>query len=131
MEQYMVVGLPCVMMAVDVITGYIAAMFNNSVDSTRLKKGLYGKLGEVVAIIVGFIAQYAILVFGDVPLGFQVDMPIGITVCAYIFLMELISVIENIGCMNPAIGEKMVDVLGIDPGKVNLGKVKEESDGID
>lgn len=124
--NYMMLVLPCIGIAVDVITGYIAAMANGNVDSQKMKKGIYGKLGELFAIAVGFLIEFGLDTFGSETLGINADIPIAISVCAYVFLTELVSIIENIGCMNPTIGKKMVTVLGISPEKVNLNKIEGE-----
>ena len=112
--------LPCIMMVLDVVTGYIAATCMGTVDSKKMKKGIYGKLAELFAIVLAFFLEFAITIFGPEMLGISVSIPIGVSVCAYVFFMELVSIIENIGCMNPKVGMKLVEILGIKPEKVNL-----------
>lgn len=128
MNQIMVIVLPCVLIAADVLTGYIAASIMGTVDSKKMKRGIYGKLGELFAIALGFFLEYAITVFGPEALGINVSVPIGTSVCAYVFLTELVSVIENVGCMSPKVGAWLVTFLGIKPEKVNL-EIKEDDDG--
>ncbi len=112
--------LPCIMMMLDVVTGYIAAMCMGTVDSKKMKNGIYSKLAELFAIALAFFLEFAITIFGPETLGVNVSIPIGVSVCAYVFLTELVSIIENIGCMNPKVGTKLVEILGIKPEKVNL-----------
>lgn len=123
--------LPCIMMALDVVSGYIAAMCMGTVDSKKMKSGIYGKLAEIFAIVLAFFLEFAIGIFGPEALGIRVSIPIGVSVCAYVFLMELVSIIENIGCMNPKVGSKLVEVLGIKPEKVNLEYKEVNDDGTD
>lgn len=123
--------IPCIMIVCDVITGYIAAMCMGTVDSKKMKKGIYGKLGELFAIALGFFLEFAISIYGADVLGMPASIPIGVSVCAYVFLTELVSVIENIGCMNPKIGAKLIEVLGIKPEKVNLVVKEGDEDGSD
>lgn len=123
--------IPCIMIVCDVITGYIAATCMGTVDSKKMKRGIYGKLGELFAIALGFFLEVAISVYGADMLGIHASIPIGGTVCAYVFLTELVSVIENIGCMNPKIGAKLVEILGIKPEKVNLVMKGGDEDGSD
>lgn len=118
--------LPCIMMALDVVTGYIAAMCMGTVDSKKMKKGIYGKLAELFAIVLAFFLEFAITIFGPEALGVSVNIPIGVSVCVYVFFMELVSIIENIGCMNPKVGVKLIEILGIKPDKVNLKEVDED-----
>lgn len=119
--------LPCIMMALDVITGYIAATCMGIVDSKKMKKGIYSKLAELFAIVLAFFLEFAITIFGSETLDVSVSIPIGVSVCAYVFFMELVSIIENIGCMNPKIGMKLIDILGISPDKVNLKEVTDDA----
>ncbi len=120
--------LPCIMIVLDVATGYIAATCMGTVDSKKMKKGIYGKLAELFSIILAFFLEFAITIFGPESLGISVRIPIGVSVCAYVFLTELVSIIENIGCMNPKIGVKLIDIMGISPDKVNLKEVSDDRD---
>lgn len=122
------ITLPCIMMALDVVTGYIAATCMGTVDSKKMKKGIYSKLAELFSIVLAFFLEFAITIFGPEMLGISVSIPIGISVCAYVFIMELVSIIENIGCMNPKIGVKLVDIMGISPDKVNLSPKEGDDD---
>lgn len=118
--------LPCIMIVLDIATGYIAATFMGTVDSKKMKKGIYGKLAELFAIVLAFFLEFAFTVFGPDSLGVSVNIPIGASVCAYVFLVELVSIIENIGCMNPKVGVKLVEIMGINPDKVNLKEVDDD-----
>lgn len=118
--------LPCVMMVLDIASGYIAATFMGTVDSKKMKKGIYGKLAELFAIMLAFFLEFAFTVFGPDSLGVSVNIPIGVSVCAYVFLVELVSIIENIGCMNPKVGVKLVEIMGINPDKMNLKEVDDD-----
>lgn len=118
--------LPCIMMVLDIATGYIAATFMGTVDSKKMKKGIYGKLAELFAIVLAFFLEFAFTVFGPDSLGVSVNVPIGVSVCAYVFLVELVSIIENIGCMNTKVGVKLVEIMGINPDKVNLKEVDDD-----
>lgn len=118
--------LPCIMMVLDITTGYIAATFMGTVDSKKMKKGIYGKLAELFAIVLAFFLEFAFTVFGPDSLGVSVNIPIGVSVCAYVFLVELVSIIENIGCMNPKVGVKLIEIMGINPDKVNLKEVDDD-----
>lgn len=123
--------LPCIMMVLDVVTGYIAATCMGTVDSKKMKNGIYSKLAELFAIALAFFLEFAITIFGPEMLGINVSIPIGVSVCAYVFLTELVSIIENIGCMNPKIGAKLIEVIGIKPDKVNLVVKGDDEDGSD
>lgn len=125
MANWLIIAVPCIGMALDVLTGYVAAALNGEVDSKVMKRGIFGKLGEVCAICVGFLAEFALSVFGPEYLGLPVNVPVGTSVCAYVFLTELVSNVENIGSMNEDLGGKMVSIFGIDPKKVHINNDEE------
>ena len=114
------VVIPCIMIVFDIATGYIAATFMGTVDSKKMRNGIYGKLGEMFAIVLSYFLEFAISVYGSTAIGVNVSVPIGAGMCAYITFTEIVSVIENIGCMNPKTGAKLVEIIGINPEKVNL-----------
>ena len=84
--RYWVLLLPAIMMAADIITGWIQATINGTWDSTKMRKGLYRKSGELLVILLA----YAIYVGISLP----VDIPAFIA--GYIVIMELLSVCENL-----------------------------------
>lgn len=85
-ERYWILLLPAIMMAADILTGWIQATINGTWDSTKMRKGLYRKSGELLVIFVA----YAI----DAAIKLPIDIPAFIAV--YIVVMELISVCENL-----------------------------------
>ena len=84
----------------DVITGFIRALAQKAVDSTALRRGLFHKLSEVVAIIFAFLCEYAV---NYLEMGIHLPMVIG--VCSYLVLMETISILENLIELNPRLGK--------------------------
>lgn len=75
----------------DIVTGLIKALYHGGIDSTKLRKGLYHKLSEIVTIVGCGLMEFGIQY---IELGF--DIPILKGVASYICIMELISIIENI-----------------------------------
>lgn len=122
------VVIPCIMIVFDLATGYIAATFMGTVDSKIMRNGIYGKLGELFAIVLSYFLEFAISVYGSTAIGINVSVPIGAGMCAYITFTEIVSVIENIGCMNPKTGTKLVEIIGINPDKVNLAPKGSDDD---
>lgn len=119
-HQYIVIMLPLCMCALDVITGYAAAMRRGELNSTVMKEGLWNKIGEVLAIVVSKCAEICITVFGIDFVNIDFKVPICTAMCAYVTLYELTSNVENIGKMNPIIGKWLVKHLGLNPYKVGL-----------
>lgn len=75
----------------DIITGIIKALYNGGIDSTKLRKGLFHKLSEIITIVGCGLLEWGVQY---VQLGFKI--PVLNVVGSYICLMELISIIENI-----------------------------------
>lgn len=85
-HRYWILLLPLVLMAADIVTGWIQATINGTWDSTKMRKGLYRKSGELMIIVLAYVFSIAIA------LPFDVASFIG----GYIIIMELISVCENL-----------------------------------
>lgn len=84
----------------DVLTGIIKALYNEGLNSTYLRKGLFHKLAEVLALVGSGLLEYGIQY---VDLG--IDIPILKVVLSYICIMELVSSLENLAEVNPALAK--------------------------
>lgn len=82
----------------DLATGLLKAFKNQNYTSTIMREGLYHKAGSILCIIFGVMVDYAQTL---VDLG--VNLPMTMTICAYIILMEIGSIIENVCEINPEI----------------------------
>ena len=85
-HSYWTLLLPIIMMGADVLTGWIQASVNGTWDSTKMRKGLFRKSGEIVILVLSYVIQIAIA------LPINIFMFISIYVC----VMEVLSVIENL-----------------------------------
>lgn len=85
-SRYWILLLPAILMAADIITGWLQATINESWDSTKMRKGLFRKSAELMVIFVA----YAI----DAAIKLPVDIPAFIA--GYIVVMEILSVCENL-----------------------------------
>lgn len=85
-HRYWIILLPLILIGADIITGWIQASVNGTWDSTKMRKGLYRKTGEILTIVVSFAIQEAVV------------LPVDVTTCisAYVIIMELLSIIENL-----------------------------------
>lgn len=92
---YFVTGCFIIM---DLLTGIIKAFKKQEYNSSIMREGLYHKAGSVLCIVLGVLADYAQTL---VDLG--VNIPLAVTICGYIILMEIGSIIENISIINPDI----------------------------
>ena len=83
---YWVFLLPAVCAAADIITGWIQATINSCWDSTKMRKGLYRKGGEMLVVVLAYVIYIALSIHVEIVKG----------VAVYIVIMELVSVIENL-----------------------------------
>lgn len=83
--------LPLSFMLIDFISGFLKAWKNNEIDSSKMRKGLIKKVGEVLMLVVG-----ELLVAGTM-LPYSSDVLKFIS--GYLCLMELISIFENLALL--------------------------------
>lgn len=79
----------------DIVTGIIKAIKNKKFDSSKMRKGGINKICEVLVLILGLLLKEALPHF-KITLNFDVLF----VICSYIFFMEIVSIIENIGEIN-------------------------------
>lgn len=82
----------------DFVSGMIKAFKNKEFDSSVMRDGLINKMGELLILILAELAEKALPYF-DISIG----KPIFNGICTYVILMEIGSVIENVGNINKAI----------------------------
>lgn len=98
----------------DFATGISKAAYHKQVSSTIMREGLYHKFAEILVIVLAGAIDVAC---DHLELGF--DMPILAVTCAYIVLMEIASILENIGEMNPDLANSSVLSIFKKEGKTN------------
>lgn len=109
---YWIFLLPLIGAGADIITGWIQASVNNNWKSVIMRKGLYRKSGELLIVVLGFVAEQAVPVIGQYKLATWISL--------YICIMESISVLENLDKAGVGFPKSILR---------KLGKVKEELDG--
>ena len=110
-HAYWIFLLPLIGAAADILTGWIQASVNGTWDSTKMRRGLYRKGGEIAVVLLGVVAECAVSVAADAHVATFLSM--------YIVIMEALSVIENLdqaGIILPAFIRN------------RLGKVKDSID---
>lgn len=90
------VKLALVFMVIDVLTGLLKAVKNKELNSTKAREGIYKKASFILFIAFGYLADYAM---DYVNIGF--NLPVAATICTLIIVTEAISVLENLGQINP------------------------------
>lgn len=95
-----VIGVPLILMILDIVTGYYNAWKEGKVSSSKMRDGLGKKCAELCYIIVGFMFKFA---FGtDIVMYFMV---------IYVCYMELISLAENCDKLGLPVPTKIKDKL--------------------
>lgn len=98
----------------DFATGISKAAYCKQVSSTIMREGLYHKFAEVLVIVLAGAIDVAC---DHLELG--LDTPILAVTCAYIVIMEIASILENIGEMNPDLANSPVFSIFKKEGKNN------------
>lgn len=98
----------------DLITGIVGAIRDGEqIKSSKLRDGLFKKVGFIFCYALGVIINYA---ENLMTLPFGVDLvPV---ICTYAVITEVVSIIENIAKINPdIIPEKLKELIGYNGGK--------------
>lgn len=118
-HEFQIVFVPLMLCVIDIASGYVAAIRTGTVNSTVMFNGMWNKMSELFAIVVGKAVEICISIFGADFVGTELSVPVCTAVCAYLSLYEITSIVENIGKMNPTIGKWLIEHIGIEPYKVN------------
>ena len=86
-----------VLMALDIVFGLANAIAKGEYGSSKMREGIAHKCAELGFILVGIIADATII--GGVDIGFTA--PVLVTVCVYLAVMEIGSLLETFAKMNP------------------------------
>lgn len=113
-----------VFIAFDVITGWLKALATGTTDSSIMRKGLFHKLGELLAVMFGYMCEYAFPI-----MEIEVSIPFAGVIATYIVLMETASIIENLCIMNPNLSKIMEKIF--DSDKLQRKGDKDENQSAD
>ena len=92
-SQQWAVVLACLMMLFDILAGFFGACIRHDVSSTKMRDGIGHKCLELVFIAISYILSAGLTHVS----GMNISVPSTEVVCGYIVVMELASVIENVG----------------------------------
>lgn len=102
------VKLAFAFMAIDIFTGVLKAVKNKELNSTKAREGIYKKASFILFIAFGYLANYA-MVYVNIDFNF----PAGVTICTLVIVTEAISVLENLGQINPDLVKLVAPFLSI------------------
>lgn len=111
-HSYWIFLLPVLGAFADIVTGWIQASINSTWDSTKMRKGLFRKGGELLVVVLAFVTEYALQVAAQAHIATFLSI--------YIVIMEALSVLENLDQAGVPIPPIIRD---------RLGKVKHDMDG--
>jgi toxin secretion/phage lysis holin len=97
-HRKMVYIVTALFIALDMLTGLVKAFKEKKYTSTVMREGLFHKCGSILLVVFGVLVDYA-QSFVDI----GVTIPVAVAICSYIILMEIGSIIENLGKINPDI----------------------------
>lgn len=95
MDWY-IAAIVCAFVVMDLVTGVMQAVANKTLDSSKMRAGLWHKCGFIMAIILAALVEWS-MQFID--LGFT--LPLFAPVCAFITLTEIVSIFENVCQLSP------------------------------
>lgn len=106
MEIFYPVIIALVFHAMDFLTGLVGAFRNKCLESSKMRDGLFKKIGYVMC----YVLAYLIDVYGPL-VGIELGVSILPIITAYAVLTECISIIENISTINPdLLPEKLMEL---------------------
>lgn len=94
--DYWQIVIVFVAIIMDFLTGIAKAIKRHNFTSEAMREGLYHKSAELLAIMVGYYVQFALP-----RIGLTVTFPVASFILIYIVIMEIGSIIENLGIINP------------------------------
>lgn len=118
--NWVLIVITCCFIGFDLVTGIIKAIANRELDSTKMRTGLWHKIAFLLAIGLGVLCEVAIPYSVFEYAGIEISIPVMPFVCGFIILIELTSVLENLGEINPEL--KNAKFMEIFKGRDSAGK---------
>lgn len=94
----MIYLITALFIALDMVTGLIKAFKKKNYTSSIMREGLFHKCGSVLCVVFGILVDYA-----QTLVDIGVSVPVALSLCVYVILMEIGSIIENLCTINPEI----------------------------
>lgn len=110
METVYPIIIALVFHAMDFITGLVQGFKNKEIQSSKMRDGLFKKIGYLCCYALAYLIDYYGGIVG-IDLGIKV-LPI---IIGYAVLTECVSIIENISKINPdLLPEKLMSLFHLD-----------------
>lgn len=109
MDTILMIVVALVFNVTDYVTGFIGALKTKSVNSTKLRDGLFKKVGFILCYFLGFMVDT-----NGWRVGINLDFNVLPFIIAYVVVTEIVSIVENIAVINPDIlPDKILKLLHI------------------
>lgn len=109
MPQLYAIFVALIFNGLDLISGIISALKMKDLQSSKLRDGLFKKVGFMLCYFVAWLIDTQ----GN-NIGFQFGVPILPVITLYVCTTELVSILENICKINPdIIPEKIMDMFHV------------------
>lgn len=109
METLYPVIIALVFNAMDIISGLISAIKNKDVSSSKLRDGLFKKVGFIMCYFMGWLVDTQ-----GMKIGFHFSVEILPIIILYVCTTELVSIIENICKVNTDIlPDKLLELFNL------------------
>ena len=113
MNTYYSIVIAMVFNALDLVTGLVASIKNKNVESSKLRDGLFKKVGFIFCYFVGWLVDTQ-----GYRIGFQIATPVLPIIILYVCTTELVSILENICKINPDIlPSKLMEIFNLNKEK--------------
>ena len=113
MEQFYPIIIALVFNALDLISGIITAVKNKCIQSSKLRDGLFKKVGFILCYFVAWIVDTQ-----GTRIGFQIGTSILPIIILYVCTTELVSILENICKINQdLLPKKLMELFHITDAK--------------
>lgn len=103
------IAVALVFNATDLVTGIILAVKENNIQSSKLRDGIFKKVGFLICYFLAWIIDgYGVYV------GFSIPVDVLPCIVSLVCLTEIVSIIENICKINSdLIPEKLMNIFNI------------------
>lgn len=100
--SYLTIVIVLAFILLDVVSGLVKAFATTGFDSSVMRQGFFHKLGELLSIALCVVVDVSLP-----RLGIPVDVDFSVVCCVYLVIMEIGSILENIGEINPELREPL------------------------
>ena len=103
-------AIVCAFVVMDLVTGVMQAVANKTLDSTKMRAGLWHKCGFIMTVILAALVEWSMRF---IDLGFT--LPLFVPVCVFIVLTEIVSIFENVCKLSPELtNSKLAQLFNIE-----------------